>query len=329
MSILLAIALILIAAKLSQRLCQKLNCPLVAGELFAGVLLGPSVLNLIQPTHFLLIIADIAIILLLFEAGSETDFNAFKKVGRAGMVVAGAGFILPLTLVYGLSRFIFEVSFWQSLFIAGALTATSIGITVRVLTDLKKRQSHAAHIVIAAAVFDDILGVILLVLLLSFSGSGGGWDSALKTFFILAGFAMGLVLAGHQKFKKKCAVPVHLTVKTFAPVFFIMVGVSVNLQDIAWHSLFIWAFSFSLFILAVLTKFIAGFTVKEQRFQQIIIGLSMIPRGEVGLIFAQLGLQSQILNLPEYTALVIVMMATTLMAPFLLRWHFSKAHTSS
>ncbi len=324
MNIFLSLALILIAAKCFGLIVQRLKIPAVVGELLAGVLIGPSLLNWLQPTNVLEIIADIAIVLLLFEVGLDTDFQRFKTVGAPGMRVAVVGFMLPLLFSFLFNRILFHLPLMESFFIAGALTATSIAITVRVLSDLKKRHTHAAHVVVAAAIFDDILGVLLLVLLLNFAGTGtDSLISVFKTSLILGAFVVGLLLGQSGQFKAKAIVPCQRVIAVITPVFFVMVGLSINLHDIAWHSGSIWIFTLGLLILAFMGKFLAGFVVKETRAIQVIIGISMIPRGEVGLIFAQLGLQSAILNLFEYTALVLVVMITTFFAPLLLRKAYS------
>lgn len=325
MNLFFALALILCSAKLLGAAAKQFDIPAVVGELLAGIIIGPSVLNWIQPSHVLEIIADLAVILLLFEVGLDTNFKQFKKVGKPGAKVAVVGFLLPLILAFPLNYYIFHLDFFTALFIAGALTATSIGITVRVLANMQKQHSREAHIVIAAAVFDDILGVLLLVFLLNMSGTGAeSLTSAVKTGLLLLAFAAGLVLSQNRWFKQTVSRRCHGAIEVITPVFFVMVGVSINLQAIAWHSPFIWLFSLSLFALAFIGKFLAGFAVKEVKALQIIIGLSMMPRGEVGLIFAQLGLQGQILNLPEYTALVLVVVATTFLAPFLLKWRYRR-----
>jgi len=113
-------------------------------------------------------------------------------------------------------------------------------------------------------------------------------------------------------------------IHTFSPLFFVMVGVSLNLSSVNWGSVFIWGLAGSLLLAAFIGKFAAGFFIRESRRNQIAIGLAMIPRGEVGLIFAQLGFSQGILNGELYAALLIVAALTTMSPPFLLKWFYGQ-----
>ena len=172
MSLLFTLILIWLSAKIFGYGANKLSIPPVLGELVAGVLLGPSLLNWVKPNHLLQFFAEIGIVLLLFEVGLDTDLKRLHASGKKALTVACLGVILPLILGYGASHYLFKLSALEALFIGGTLTATSIGITVRVLSDLKQRHSHEAHIVIGAAILDDILGVLLLAVLYEFARAG-------------------------------------------------------------------------------------------------------------------------------------------------------------
>ena len=165
----LILFLILIVARILGEVFARLGIPSVLGELFAGVLLGSSVLGIIEPNEILKILAEIGIILLLFEVGIETDFTRLKNAGKKSLVVAVLGVILPLSFGLLTSYYIFGLAFDISLFIGGTLTATSIGITLRVLRDIHMENTNIAQIVIGAAVIDDIIGIILLVFIYDFS----------------------------------------------------------------------------------------------------------------------------------------------------------------
>ncbi|MBN2824753.1 MAG: cation:proton antiporter, partial [Campylobacterales bacterium] len=167
----LTLFLILILARILGELFARYGIPSVLGELFAGVLLGSSVLGIVQPNEILKILAEIGIILLLFEVGLETDFERLKDAGVKSFVVAILGVIFPFSLGFGLSYLLFELSATISLFIGGTMTATSIGITLRVLRDIDMEKTNIAQIVIGAAVIDDIIGIILLVFIYDFSTS--------------------------------------------------------------------------------------------------------------------------------------------------------------
>jgi Kef-type K+ transport system membrane component KefB len=391
---LLLLGIALIAARLLGEFAKALSIPSVLGELFAGVLLGPSLLNLIQPTEIWETLAEIGVILLLFEVGLESNFQQLTGTGSKPYWVAITGFISPLILADLLTQYVFHLSLLTSFFIAGTLTATSIGITVRVLSDLKQRHSHEAQIIIGAAVLDDILGVLLLAfvydfaihktislattaqtalyivifliitpliakllfnlldvfdlkrdspgLLLTLSFSLILFCSALASILgaplILGGFAAGLAASKqfgpslprlgkrlntlfriNSTLSHRIETQSKPLIHIFTPIFFVMVGVSLNLRVIPWHSALIWTLTLSLFIAAILGKLVAGFVIKEPRLIQMRIGTSMIPRGEVGLIFAKIGLASAALDSLEYAALILVVSLTTFLPPFILQ----------
>jgi Kef-type K+ transport system membrane component KefB len=357
------------------------------------------------------LLAEIGIILLLFEVGMDTDVFRLAKAGSKPIVVAIAGVVFPFGFGYLVSHQIFDLPLLASLFIAGTLTATSIGITVRVLTDLQRRNSDEAQIVVGAAVLDDIVGVILLAFLYQFAVSGemsliatakvgayivlfmlispiaakfigyiiAQFDrsdqtapgllltmtlSLIMLFSYLAhaigapeimgGFAAGIAMSQHfrislsSRFKvpfidrinrifapnpalsHQLETQMRPLIHTFTPLFFIMVGISLNLKQVDWSSGFVWGLSALLLLVAVAGKLVAGYLIKEPRLQQAIIGLSMIPRGEVGLIFAQLGYANGILDAQIYAALLIVIALTTVVPPFIIKWLYQhEAKTSN
>lgn len=171
-SFFLSLVIILLTARLLAELAKKFQVPPVIGELLAGILLGPSLLGWIDPTPVIKLLAEIGVILLLFEVGLETDVMRLVRVGFKSVVVAVAGFIFPFLFGFLLSYLVFEFSILASLFIGGTLTATSIGITVKVLGDLNLQQSEEGRIVLGAGVMDDVMGVVLLALLYDFSMGG-------------------------------------------------------------------------------------------------------------------------------------------------------------
>lgn len=388
----LYLLIILLTARVFAELATRLQAPSVIGELFAGVVLGPSMLGWIEPVEAIKLMAEIGIILLLFEVGLETDVKRLVRTGVKSLVVAISGFVLPFLFGFSLSYWVFDLSLLVALFIGGTLTATSIGITVRVLSDLKRQQSPEGQIVLGAAILDDVLGVMLLALLYEFSiGGGVSFLNAGKvlvfvgTFFILApiaaklfslvikhfdsvssipgllpttivslvlffawlahalgapellgGFAAGLALS--RRFFLPMGVALHADdhfahriedqmkpiVQLFTPIFFVFVGLSLNLREIDWSSSFIWIFSLSLLLVAVVGKLVGAFLIKEPCVARWIIGMAMIPRGEVGLIFAELGRVSGIINNEIYAGMVIVIALTTLLPPFVLKWFYGR-----
>jgi Kef-type K+ transport system membrane component KefB len=386
----LTLLIILLTARIFAELATRLQAPSVIGELFAGVILGPSLLGWIEPYEAIKLMAEIGIILLLFEVGLETDVKRLVSTGIKSLVVAMVGFVLPLVLGFSLGYWVFNQPLLVSLFIGGTLTATSIGITVRVLSDLKRQQAPEGQIVLGAAVLDDVMGVVLLALLYEFSIGGG--VSILNTgkvlifvaaFFVLApvaaklislvirrfdavseipgliptsivslvlffawlahalgapellgGFAAGLALSRRfflplgialhtdEKFAHRIEDQMKPIVHLFTPIFFVFVGLSLNLREIDWGSPFIWIFSLSLLLASIAGKLIGAFLIKESWPTRWVIGLAMIPRGEVGLIFAELGRISGIFNNEIYAGMVIVIALTTLLPPFIMKWFY-------
>jgi Kef-type K+ transport system membrane component KefB len=308
-------------------------------------------------------------------------------------------------LGYAVCRWGFGLDNLVALFIGGTLTATSIGITVRVLDDLGKRHEDEAQIVIGAAVLDDILGVLTLAFLYQFAvqhdvslATTGKVAIFIVLFMVLSpfvaklagqlidhydqravtpgllitmalalillfswlahvvgaplimgGFAAGIALSQHFRFNlmHKLGLPrldqwfapspqlahrleeqMRPLIHTFAPLFFVMVGVSLNLNAIDWASPRVWQLGGALLVVAFVGKLVAGFFIAESRFRQTAIGLSMIPRGEVGLIFAQLGLNQNILDAETYAALLIVIALTTIAPPFLLKAFYGRYATT-
>lgn len=395
----LFLAIILISARVLSETVARFGIPSVIGELLAGLLVGPSLLGWVSPDTTMKLLAEIGIILLLFEVGMDTNLSRLARSGSKPYIVAVVGFILPFALGYGVSAWLFGLPELTAMFIGGTLTATSIGITVRVLDDLGKRQSDEAQIVIGAAVLDDILGVLALAFLYQFAVEKqvsvqalGEVSMYIVLFMVLAplaaklaagiidrldqraatpgllltmalslillfswlahavgapeimgGFAAGLAFSQHFGFRlwmgKSAALEFEPSPKlahrleeqmrplihTFSPLFFVMVGVSLNLSEVNWSSSFVWMLAGSLLLVAFIGKFVAGFFIREPRRNQIAIGLSMIPRGEVGLIFAQLGFSQGILNGELYAAMLIVIALTTMSPPFLLKWFYGKS----
>ncbi|RYU59319.1 cation:proton antiporter [Methylolobus aquaticus] len=388
----LHLMVILIAARCCAELAAWLQTPPVVGELCAGIVLGPSVLAWLQPEPVLRLLAEIGIILLLFEAGLDTDIRQLARAGVKSALVAGAGFVLPFALGWGLCELAFGLPRLVSLFVGGTLTATSIGITIRVLTDLKRRHQREAQIVLGAAVIDDILGVVLLAVLYEFSIAGAvQWSNAGRVlvfvgiFFVLApvmakllallvrhlhaasrtkgliptvivslvlffawlahevgapemlgGFAAGLALSRRfflplgvafhtdSDFAERVEQDMQPIVQLFTPIFFVMVGLSLDLTTVDWDSPFIWMFSALVFAVALAGKMAGAAFAGERPLTTLAIGLAMVPRGEVGLIFAQLGRSSGILSNEIHAALVIVIALTTLLPPFLMKAFYAR-----
>ena len=165
----LKLLIILVAARAAAEVFAHLRLPAVLGEVAAGVLIGPSLLNIVQVEPVFYLLAEIGILLLLFEVGMDTDVAQLAKTGGESSLVALTGVIAPAALTFWASRYWLTLPFLTSLFIAGALVATSIGITVRVLADLKMERTRFARVVLGAAVLDDVIGIVILAMLIDYS----------------------------------------------------------------------------------------------------------------------------------------------------------------
>lgn len=194
---LIQLVIILFSARIVGEIAAYFNAPSVIGELIAGIIIGPSLLGLIELTPPIQLLAQIGIILLLFEVGIETDIGRLTSSGFKAFIVALGGVVLPFVFGYVISSFVFGFSTLASLFVGSTLTATSIGITLRVLRDLKQQNSQEAQIIIGAAVLDDIIGIVLLAMLYEFSVSGtvNLWNAGKVLIFIVLFFVISPIAA--------------------------------------------------------------------------------------------------------------------------------------
>ena len=382
------LAIVLAAARLLGSAARWIGQPAVLGELLAGILLGASVLGLIDlgdhhdprsaVFHFL---QEVGVVILLFEIGLETDLIQLLRAGVSSSAVAIAGVVLPFAGGY-LVCHCFGMGTIVCIVAGAALTATSVGITARVLNDLGRLHEPESRIVLGAAVIDDILGLIILTVVsglteghqptigniagitaLAFGFLIGtlvvgsflvpplaGWLSRLAVPGILTTFALvlafglawGAEMAGSASIigafaaglllrrtpqahdVEKAIVPLgHF----FVPIFFVVVGASVDVRTFAPHDAAGWkmlAVGGLLIVVAVLGKFAAGYVPFWFRGRKAVIGVGMIPRGEVGLIFAQMGLAAKVNDEPVFSpglfsAVTLMVMVTTFLAPPLLR----------
>ncbi len=167
---LLDIALILLFTKFLGLVFQRLHMPQVVGSLIAGLILGPAVLGFVVETAFLETTASLGVILLMFIAGMETDINELKSCGKAATVIAVAGVLLPLAGGYLAGRYFFPDALTiENIFLGIVLTATSVSITVETLREMGKLQGPVGTAILGAAIIDDVLGIIALTIVTSFS----------------------------------------------------------------------------------------------------------------------------------------------------------------
>ena len=396
-SFFLALLLVFAFARIFGELFAYLGMVAVLGEIFAGLILGSSGFDLIDLSvsgDLLKVLAEIGIMLLLFEVGFETDISKLQNVGKKSFILAIGGAIIPFTFGFFSSYLLFDFSLSVSLFIGGTLTATSIGITMRVLKDIGIANGKNAQIVLGAAVLDDLLGILFLVFVYDFVSTGEiTFAHTLKIFafivifFILTpiiaksvaklmrflskkrrvpgfipSFIMSLILlfsyfasllgipeilgsfVAGIAFSRRFIIPfasflhpadldhsflehlrerMHPIIYLFSPIFFVYVGLSIDLSIIDFTNKNFWILAGLLIFLAFAGKYLAAVLVPDLPLKdRTLLGLSMIPRGEVGLIFAELGHTMGTLDNEIYSTLVLVVVVTTLLPPILLKYYY-------
>jgi Kef-type K+ transport system membrane component KefB len=408
-AVLAGLALIFVVAKLGGELFERLGQPAVLGELVAGIALGNLALVGLGGVAFLrdhavvVALAEIGVIVLLFEVGLESNLSEMLEVGWASLLVAALGVVVPLLLGWAVAAyFIPDAPTLAHLFIGATLCATSVGITARVLKDLGKVQTRESRIVLGAAVIDDVLGLLVLAVVagairaaatgatLSTTGvliialksllflfgallagrylaphvfRGGGrmatrgvllclalafcfalaWLAALVGLApIIGAFAAGLVLdeVHFEPFTRRGEQDLHDLLApvgaVLVPVFFVLMGMRVDVQAVAQPRL-LW-FASALTLAAIVGKQVCSLGVLGRGVNRLAVGVGMIPRGEVGLIFAGIGaalalpdargVATPVIDAATFGAVVIMVVVTTLVTPPALKWALARgAHT--
>ncbi len=371
------LVVMLSAAKVLGALAQWIGQPAVLGELLAGVLLGKSVGGLVDPKSDVLhVLAELGVVFLLFEIGLETDLRKMLQVGGAATVVALVGVALPFFLGYAVC-WLLGLDHLVGIVAGATLTATSVGITARVLSDLNRLQEPESQIILGAAVLDDVIGLVILTVVaglaqgqevttfgvarttgIAFGFLGAtllvgrlvvpplvrwvgrvdvpgtptmlavilafalAWlASAAGSALIIGAFAAGLLLRGVPRAHEIEKGVAHLG-HFFVPLFFVTVGAAVDVRvlnplDPGNHQTLI--VGGLLVVAAVVGKFLAGYAPFWYTGNKKVIGVGMIPRGEVGLIFAQMGLASGVFDAGLFSAVTLMVMVTTFIAPPLLK----------
>ncbi len=401
--LLIQISFIFVFAKIAGELCERvLKIPSVLGELTVGIIISPFALGAIQipilgsisgaitdnlkADHFAIPVApeiwflgQVGAVILLFNSGLESDLKLFLKYSKQATIVAIGGMALPFILGLAVMvSFGYSDNFTdtQAIFMGTVLTATSIGITVRVLNELKKLGSPDGITVLGAAVLDDVLGILLLTIVVGMTASTenltlidisiiivktlGFWlgltiigrllsghisklfvkfhsngsllvlslslafiSSGVAEFFglamIIGAFSIGIALSGSE-LAKKIEKPMHGISAIFVPIFFVTTGMLVDLTTIASY----WEFGAILTIAGIIGKvfgsgvagLLAGFKPKDS----LKIGVGMLPRGEVALIMAAIGIASGALTQNLYGAVIMMTFITTLLAPIILAY---------
>ena len=395
----LYLAVILVAAKLGGDLATRLGQPAVLGELVFGIVLGNlslvgyAGLDAIKTDVSVDILARLGVIILLFEVGLESTVSQMMKVGWSSLAVATIGVAVPFAMGWGVGAWLLpNASVYVHAFLGATLTATSVGITARVLQDLNQSQSQEARIILGAAVIDDVMGLVILAVMAGIVGAadrGGslsyveigvtvgkaagflvgslalgvlisprlfGLASRLRTRGVLlaaglsfcfllswlasvvglapivGAFSAGLILEDvhFRDFVDRGERPLEDLVRPISsflvPIFF--VGLRTDLRAVLEPG--IAGLTLGLTLAAIIGKQAAGLGVLTPGVDRVAIGLGMIPRGEVGLIFASMGLSltvggERIVTNATFAATVAMVVATTLVTPPALRWHLGRS----
>jgi Kef-type K+ transport system membrane component KefB len=368
--LLVGLVLVWVAAKLAGEGMERIGQTAVLGELLAGVLIGPGGLRLVHESEALHVLAELGVLILLFEVGLKSDLNELLRAGAQATLVAVVGVALPLAFGFGVIRW-FGHSALLAIFVGATLTATSVGITARVFADLGRLQDAAARVVLGAAVVDDVLGLLILAVVTGIVQTGGvsvgavslltgkavlflvvailvgirlapaliGWTVRMKArgtlivyavvfavalaaladlaglATIVGAFAAGLVLATTER-REPIEERIKPVADLFVPIFFVSVGMKVQpgmLNPFAERAQF--GLAMLLTAVAVASKLAAGLAVYQKAVRRWVVGVGMVPRGEVGLIFAGAGLSAGVVMQDVYSALVVVVILTTFVAP--------------
>ena len=416
--VLLSLVIIYLASKIGAEISQYLNFPPVLGELVSGVIVGVSAFDWIiladsdspstesgvmfvlqwiyhispaiatnifeSQSEVISVLAELGVIILLFEIGLESDLRQLKAVGVQAVVVACVGVAVPFAAGTAGLMVIFHVAAIPAIFAGAALTATSIGITSKVLSELGQLNSTEGQIIVGAAVIDDVLGIIVLAVVASLAKTGSiDVSSVVYLIFSATAFLLGSILLAGMfnkgfvlivdtlKTRGNIVIPafilaffmaflgnaIHLEailgafaaglvldetdarneldglVKPVAdllvPIFFVTVGAQADLgvlnptDPANWGGLLVASFLISI---AIVGKLVTGWVVFDKpKINRLAIGIGMIPRGEVGLVFAGIGAASGVIDKSLEAAIILMVIVTTFAAPPFLRVAFDRS----
>jgi Kef-type K+ transport system membrane component KefB len=395
------LAVFLLVAKLGGEFFERIRQPTVLGELLGGIIIGNLIIigftgfEPLKTNAVIGALAEIGVIILLFEVGLESNIGEMLEVGWSSLLVALAGVIAPFFLGWGVAAYFLPgEGVLAHIFIGATLCATSVGITARVLKDMGRLQARESRIILGAAVIDDVLGLLILAAVagainaantgtaLSFAGfalitvkaivflvgavaagrylmphlfhhagrlevRGVFLALAISFCFLLAwlaakvglapiigAFAAGMVLddSHYESFRTKGEKSLEELIRPVSdmlvPLFFVLMGLKVDLRAFARPELL--TFAITLTIAAIIGKQICSLAVVEKGTNRLVVELGMVPRGEVGLIFAGIGaslmlpnaqgVNEPVINVATFGVVVFMVVITTLMTPPALKW---------
>jgi Na+:H+ antiporter len=400
----LALALLVLAAKMAGLIARRWGQPSVLAELLVGIglanlvpmFMGGDGIAFVKSDPTLRVLAELGVLILLFDVGLESDLRALVRVGISSTLVALIGVVIPFGLGFGLAFWLLpNASYLTHVFIGATLTATSVGITARVLKDLGATGSREGQIILGAAILDDILGLMVLAVvtgIVTAAGGGGTGLSILEIAAIIAKAVLFLgitVVAGHflsgpiVRLAARTAEPGIILIfglalcftlafvaeligladiigafaagllldpygqgvrtkeeeatlsellyplsSFFVPLFFVLMGIQVYLPSLADPGAL--GFGVILVLVALVGKLACAVGVVQRGVNRLAVGVGMLPRGEVGLIFAGIGTsltfqEKPILSEELFSAVILMVLITTLVAPVGLRRALAKS----
>ena len=378
------LAIILLAAKFFGVIAKKCKIPQVVGEIIAGLIIGPSLFGFVGETDFIVQMAEIGVVLIMFSAGLETNMKDLIKTGPKALAIACAGVFVPLALgavlymaFYGWDA-VGSEQFFKAVFIGTIMTATSVGITVEALREMGYLKGTTGTTILSAAIIDDIIGIIVLTFVISFKSPDSNLGTVIIStllFFIFAiivgvacyeffkyyddrhehtrripiygfvlclamsyiaekyfgiaditgAYAAGIILSNlhdSEYIAKKMDISSYII---FGPIFFIGIGLKTNLTEL--NIDIIW-FAIAFVIVALLAKIIGCGAISKlcgfNKWESLKIGIGMMTRGEVALIVAQKGLNAGLMDASYFTAVIMLILASSILTPICLKVLYNK-----
>lgn len=378
------LAIIIVFAKFFGLLARKLKAPQVVGEIIAGLLIGPSLLGLVNQTDFLLQMAEIGVVLLMFSAGLGTDLKELLKTGPKALLIACAGVFVPLVGgallymgFYGAAPWGSE-KFYQAVFIGVILTATSVSITVETLKEMGKLKGKVGTTILSAAIIDDVIGIIVLTFVIGFKSPDSNPAKVVLNTVLFFAFACVVGIIIYKVFKRVdnryphtrripiiglalCLSFAYIAEKffgiaditgayvagiilcssrdsdyiaekmdinsymLFGPIFFASIGLKTNIDNMTGEILL---FGLCFVLVGLIAKIIGCGLVSRlcgfKGLDCVKIGVGMMTRGEVALIVAQKGLSVGLLTPVYFTAVIMLIIVSSIATPILLKVLYAK-----
>ncbi|MBI4470648.1 MAG: cation:proton antiporter [Acidobacteria bacterium] len=376
--VLLGLLIIFASAKLMAELFERLRQPAVIGEIFAGILIGPSVLKWVEPTEITNVLAEVGVIFLLFTVGLDTQTRDLFRVGKRALAVAVLGVIVPFLIGYLLMEWLGydwlgDHSKIESIFVGAAMVATSVGITARVLGDMGLLHLEVSRIILGAAVIDDVLGLIVLAVVSSLAEGGIDYLQIGITAGLAIGFTAFVAIVGGRVVTRVSHRVQNLRLKEshfhfalitclglsvvasrigiaaiigaflagmmfaaesrdtgllhrseavmefFVPFFLVNIGMQLQVESflstqVIWLAVIVTA-------AALFGKVVGcGAAMFGKKWKEVLqVGVGMAPRGEVGIVVAQIGLGLHTISNEMYGIVLFMAIMTTMIAPPLLK----------